>query len=223
MTKTLFIDYDDTLHDTDTKYTAGFEGLLGLSSEQVMKVYLQVHRQIVHKQYPEKHDDFYFHQRFIFDYLKRPYHEDEALMIASTFHRVQQECWLNPSFFSDSLYFLDKVKERYILCLTTGDYAPEKAGALEKAGGKSYFSYIFDHKHLGIKGGPAYFQNALMLTNSAAGDVLAIGDNPEHDIAAAKEAGIATVWINRKGLPSLCIADYQARDLLQVLDYLSSF
>jgi len=222
MTKILFIDYDDTLHDTDSKYSTGFEGILGLSSSQVMEIYLLIHRRIVHKQYPERHDDFYFHQSFIYEYLKKPYNENEARNIARRFQEVQQECWLNPSFFPDSLHFLDSVKERYTLCLTTGDYAWEKAGALEKAGGKSYFNYIFDHKNAGIKGGSTYFHNALRITGSIAGDVMVIGDNPEHDVAAAKEAGIATVWINRKGLPPLSIADYQARDLLQVLDHLSS-
>jgi FMN phosphatase YigB (HAD superfamily) len=53
--------------------------------------------------------------------------------------------------------------------------------------------------------------------------VLVIGDSPEHDIAAAKNAGLATVWVNRRGIAlteNLPRPDFQARDLLEVLAYI---
>ena len=225
MSKVLFIDYDETLHDTHAKFAVRLDGIYGLSAEQLINAYLAVHRGIVHLQYPERHDDFFFHQRLLADYLGKPYDEDEAQKIARRFKEAQEECWTNPTFFPESLHFLDKVKERHILCLTTGDYAQEKVDALEKAAGRSYFSYVFDHTHLGIKGDRTYFDNALMSTNSLPDDAVAIGDSLEHDIAAAKEAGIATVWVNRRGLSPIDNSpnpDYEARDLLEVLDYLES-
>ena len=114
----------------------------------------------------------------------------------------------------------------HILCLTTGDYAREKADAVEKAAGRSYFSYIFDHTHLGIKGSSAYFENALMSTNSRPGDAVVIGDSLEHDVAAAKGAGITAVWVNRRGMspPGDSPApDYEASNLFEVLEYLDGF
>ena len=66
MKKVLFIDYDGTLHDSDAKYAARLDGILGLDGMQIWKAYLHVHRGIVHVQYPEKHDDFFFHQRLLF-------------------------------------------------------------------------------------------------------------------------------------------------------------
>ena len=68
--------------------------------------------------------------------------------------------------------------------------------------------------------------NALMSTNSRPEDAVAIGDSLEHDIVAAKNAGITTVWVNRKGLfvPGIYNGpDYQAEDLLEVLYYLEGF
>ena len=53
-----------------------------------------------------------------------------------------------------------------------------------------------------------------------------IGDSLENDIVAAKNAGITTVWVNRKGLSAPGIydgPDYQAEDLLEVLVYLEGF
>lgn len=225
MGRTLFIDYDGTLHDTDSRFQARLDGLYGLTGEQVVEAYLAAHRRIVHRQYPEKHDDFFFHQRLISDYLKRPYDEQEARRAAQTFEEAQRERWTNPSFFPDTFVFLDRVRQRHILCLTTGDYAREKADALEKAAGKSYFSYAFDHSELGVKGDRDFFLGALMSTNARPENAVSIGDSLEQDISAAREAGILAVWVNRKGrpLPEHCpTPDFQAGNLLEVLDYLDS-
>lgn len=226
MSRILFIDYDETLHDTWSKFALKLEGIYGLSAREVMDAYLTVHRGIVHTQYPGKHDDFFFHQKLLSDHLGKPYDENEAHRMALSFKEAQEACWIQPNFFPDTFNFLDKVKERYILCLTTGDYAREKADAVEKARGRSYFSYIFDHTHLGIKGSSAYFENALMSTNSRPGDAVVIGDSLEHDVAAAKGAGITAVWVNRRGMSppgELPAPDYEARDLYEVLKYLDGY
>jgi len=226
MKKVLFIDYDGTLHDSDAKYAVKLDGILGLDGMQIWKAYLHVHRGIVHLQYPEKHDDFFFHQRLLFDYLKKSYDDRVARTLAGRFRQAQQETWKNPSFYPDALPFLNEVKDKHILCLTTGDYAPEKAKALEKAGGMSYFSYTFDKDHLGLKGhSSSYYNNAVMSTKSRPEDVLVIGDSPEHDISAAKGAGLATVWVNRRGIPlteNLPSPDFQASDLMEVLSYIEN-
>ncbi|OGO02405.1 MAG: hypothetical protein A2Y59_00715 [Chloroflexi bacterium RBG_13_52_14] len=226
MKKVLFIDYDGTLHDSDAKYKAKLDGLLGLNGIDILRAYLQVHRGIVHTRYPEKHDDFFFHQRLLFDSLKKPYEEKVANELAGKFRQAQLETWTDPTFYPDALPFLNKVKDRHILCLTTGDYAPEKAKALEKAGGVSYFSYVFDKDHLGLKGhSNSYYNNAVMSTNSRPEDVIVIGDSPEHDISAARSAGLATVWVNRRGIvltDNLPPPDFQARDLREVLTYIES-
>jgi HAD superfamily hydrolase (TIGR01509 family) len=193
---------------------------------QIWKAYLHVHRGIVHVQYPEKHDDFFYHQRLLFDYLKKSYDDKVARTLAARFRQAQQETWGNPSFFPDAIPFLNKVKDKHILCLTTGDYAPEKARALEKAGGASYFSYTFDKDHLGLKSSNnSYYSNAVMSTKSRPEDVLVIGDSLEHDIAAAKGAGLATVWVNRRGIPltkNLPRPDFQAKDLMEALSYIQN-
>lgn len=225
MSKILFIDYDGTLHDTDTKIGNQFDGIYGLSSEEVIEHYIRVHLDIVHTQFPEKHDDFLFHQKLLYERLNRPYDHDEAQVMAKKFEDVHWGRWTNPLFFSDSLPFLDSVREEHILCLTTGDYASEKAEALEKAAGKKYFSYVFDHTHVGIKGGNEYFSNVLMSTNAPPEDAVVIGDSLEQDIATAKESGILTIWVNRKGLPidnSSTKPDYTVKDLIEVLDILQT-
>jgi HAD superfamily hydrolase (TIGR01509 family) len=224
MKKVLFIDYDGTLHDSDAKYAARLDGILGLEGMQIWKAFLYVHRGIVHVRYPEKHDDFFFHQRLLFDYLKKPYDDKVARTLASKFRQAQLETWTNPTFYPDALPFLNKVRENHILCLTTGDYAPEKAKALDKAGGVSYFSYAFDKDHLGLKGhSSSYYSNGVMSTKSHPDEVLVIGDSLEHDIASAKGAGLATVWVNRRGISLIEDSphpDFQANDLWEALSYI---
>lgn len=226
MKKVLFIDYDGTLHDSDAKYKARLDGILGLNGIDIWRAYLHVHRGIVHTQYPEKHDDFFFHQRLVFDYLKKPYEEKAANELAGKFRQAQLETWATPIFYPDALPFLNKVKDKYILCLTTGDYAPEKAKALEEAGDMSYFTYVFDKDHLGLKGhSNRYYSNAVMSTNSRPEDVIVIGDSPEHDIAAARGAGLSTVWVNRRGIvltENLPRPDFEARDLQEALTYIEA-
>lgn len=90
----------------------------------------------------------------------------------------------------------------------------------------SYFSYAFDKDHLGLKShSSSYYNNAVMSTKSPLGDVLVIGDSLEHDISAAKGAGLATVWVNRRGIAlteNLPRPDFQAKDLWQVLAYIEN-
>jgi putative hydrolase of the HAD superfamily len=223
MSKVLFIDYDETLHDTYSKFWLRLDGIYGLKAAEIMDAYLTIHRGIVHLRYPEKHDDFFFQQRLVAEHLQVPYDENEVREMARRFKEAQEATWTTPAFFPDALSFLDKAKERHILCLTTGDFAQKKADAIERATGRRYFTYIFDNTHLGLKGSSAYFENALMSTNSRPEETVVIGDSLEHDIAAAKGAGIAAVWVNRRGHPKIGDtpdADFEAEDLLEVLQYL---
>ena len=46
---------------------------------------------------------------------------------------------------------------------------------------------------------PVIFEEALRLGHASADEAIMIGDSPEFDIAGARAAGIAAVWINRTG------------------------
>jgi len=223
MSRVLFIDYDETLHDTYSKFRLKLDGIYGLSAVVVMEAYMAVHRGVVHTRFPERHDDFFFHQRLIADRLGVQYDEEQALEMGRRFKEAQEATWTTPTFFPEALYFLDRAKERNVLCLTTGDHADKKVRAIERVSGRTHFTYAFDHTHLGLKGTSAYFRNAIMSTNSSADEVVVIGDSLEHDIAAAKAAGIMAIWVNRRGQAGArdsVKADFEATDLLGVLDYL---
>jgi HAD superfamily hydrolase (TIGR01549 family) len=46
---------------------------------------------------------------------------------------------------------------------------------------------------------PAFCAHALALVGVAAGEAVMIGDAPEADVAGARRAGLAAVWLNRSG------------------------
>jgi HAD superfamily hydrolase (TIGR01549 family) len=225
MARVLFIDYDNTLHDSDAKFTARLDGAYGLTASEVIELFLKVHRGIVHQQYPDRHDDLYLHHRLVCEMLNLPCDEGEAVAMAKKFRQAQEECWTDPIFFPDTFDFLQKAAAKHTLCLTTGDYAPQKAAALERAGGRNFFTFIFDDTQLGLKGTSLYFSNALASTGARPGETVTVGDSLDHDIAAAREVGIATVWVNRRGHPpppDAVTPDREARNLFEVLEYLEA-
>jgi FMN phosphatase YigB (HAD superfamily) len=225
MSKIIFIDFDGTLHDTDPKYIAKLDGLFHLDGEYIWNSYLSLHRQIVHHQYPERHDDTMFHIRLLLSHLNQPFDHAVAADIISRLEQAQEECWQKPQFFPDSLPFLNQIKAKgYTICLATGDYAEEKAKSIEEAAGRKYFTQAFDRARLGVhKGDPKYFRKALSVVNSFPESAISIGDSLAHDIVPAKGLGIKTIWLNRIGNPTpegSLSPDYEAKDLLLALKWL---
>ncbi|MEM2978658.1 MAG: HAD family hydrolase [Candidatus Hadarchaeales archaeon] len=225
--KNVFVDYDNTLHDSDSKFVAHFEGPaleLGITGRELWRLYLfEVHRDTVHRWYPERHDDREFHCRLIFQKLGRPYREELASRITSAFERAMEECWRNPTFFPEAFRFLDEVSSRYRLCLATSENAPQKASSVERVGGKKYFHCVLGDHNIGIrKTKKEYYLRALELAGARAEESVMVGDSTTHDIVPAWEAGMKTIWVNRRGETFSGRRDCEVRDLEEALRCLST-
>ena len=69
---------------------------------------------------------------------------------------------------------------------------------LQHLGISNYFSYIFISSELGAdKPDPEIFRRALKIMHLDANEVLHVGDDPERDWKAAKEAGLLVFQLNR--------------------------
>ncbi|MFQ5712301.1 MAG: HAD family hydrolase [Candidatus Geothermarchaeales archaeon] len=227
MIRNLLIDYDNTLHDSNSKFAAKLEGIFGLSGKELWNLYFfKIHRGIVHKRFPERHDDVELHGELIFEYLGRPYDASTAKLFLESYREARESTWVKPSFFPDTFTFLNRVKEKgYKICLSTGEYVREKAQALERHGSKGYFDYLFEEDDIGyMKTEPDYYRVILRRLNSEPGETVSIGDNLISDIAAPKAVGIQTIWVNRdeeeipndvKLKPSRVV-----RDLIEALNHL---
>jgi len=225
MIRTVMLDFDNTLHDSDSKFTVGLNGLFGMEGGTLYQTFIvKIHRGIIHKRYPERHEDLNFQSTLLIEYLGKSVDDDLVGEFVSRYERAERECWTNPAYFEEALPFLDKVKSGgFKVVLTTGPHAEEKARGIERFTGREYFDYVFGEVDLGYpKTDPNYFRKALEISKSHSGETASIGDTPTHDIAPAKAVGIKTIWLNRKNEKILAEIkpDYEASNLLEAYDLL---
>ena len=202
---TVLMDYDGTLHDHDAVITRSIDGILGQPGHQLYHTWrYRIHRDIIHTQHLDRHDDMLFHAQLLFQHLQTPYHHPTAQQLVQKFHEADQTAKTNPIYFPDAIPTLDTLKDHGItLCLSTGRNAEEKAETLAKHTGTHHFTHIFSEPALGLlKTEPEYYAKALAVAGADPRDTYSVGDTPLSDIRPANLTGITTIWINRVGEPS---------------------
>lgn len=228
MIRTIFLDFDDTLHDSDSKYAERLNGITSIPGLELWRIYLvKVHRDLVHAKYPDKHDDQEFHVKLLFRYLGIPFNETVAGKFMKACDEAMEDRWKNPSYFPDAIPFLCKVKDLgFKLCLTTGEHADQKAAGIERFARRRFFDHVLGEKRVGFyKGDPRYFQQALALSDSKPEETVCIGDTLSHDIKPAMVSGIKTIWLNRRDEPfpnGYDRPDHETKDLLEALQFLEN-
>lgn len=222
--KTVFIDYDDTLHDSRYVFGVRLEGILEIPGERLWDIYLNnIHRGIIHRKYPERHDDEIFHCKLLFKYVNIPFDLKLAKKFLKAYREARVETWTTPRFFSETEFFLQTLKDMKLkLCLTTGDFSKEKAACISRTFRKEFFDYIFDEVKIGFrKLDTEYYVKALIESGSSAFETVCVGDALEMDIGSSKATGVKTIWVNRRGDGVGEIQpDFVARDLNEALKYI---
>ncbi|PLW84164.1 phosphatase [Kineobactrum sediminis] len=99
--------------------------------------------------------------------------------------------------YEEALEILQLLARDYRLgALTNGNADIYKTDAGE------YFDFAFLAEEIGAsKPAPDIFHAAIALTGLEPGQIVHVGDNPDHDIVGAQSVGMRTVWINPRGLP----------------------
>lgn len=124
----------------------------------------------------------------------------------------------NVEFFPDALPALTKLSENYPLASLTNGNAD-----LELIGIRHHFTTTICARDHGVaKPHRDIFHAACCALRCEPREVLHIGDSPEHDVLGAADAGLRTVWLNRRGdtWEYSQKADIEARDLHDVLRHL---
>ncbi|MEM4245801.1 MAG: HAD family hydrolase [Candidatus Bathyarchaeia archaeon] len=228
MRPTVYVDYDNTLHDTDSKYRELLDGLLGLDGATLWDLFLnKIHRGEIHMRHPERHNDLRFHVVLLLERLGHEANPKTISQVEEAFKAAERECVENPSYFPDAFSFLKGVREaRYRLCLATGPDAYEKGKALEKRMGQRVFDHIFGEDDLRcLKTEPAYYLRALEVAKATSQQSAIVGDTIMTDIAPAKMAGLITIWLNRECKPlteGAAAPDRQVRSLGEALETLKN-
>jgi len=121
----------------------------------------------------------------------------------------------NVELYPDALPALEALAQFYPLAsLTNGNADLERIGIIH------HFSATISAKDHGVaKPHQDIFLAACRALQCEPREVLHIGDSPEHDVLGAANAGLRTVWLNRRGdtWQHSEKADFEAADLNEVL------
>jgi HAD superfamily hydrolase (TIGR01549 family) len=229
MLKSILVDFDNTLHDTDRKFIEKFDGLFGMDGKTLYEIYLfKIHRELIHKQFSNKHWDLRFHCKLLLNFLNKDPNERLVNEFLTKFKQAEEECWSNPIYFEDTIPFLDGLKSKgYKICLSTGINAKEKAQGIERFASKKYFDYAFGEDQISYsKTDPNFYRRILKIIRASPNEAVSIGDTITHDIIPAKSIGIKTIWVNRKNAKfdfgNNAKPDFEVKNLYEALEALEN-
>jgi putative hydrolase of the HAD superfamily len=229
MLKSVLVDFDNTLHDTDRKFIEKLNGLFGMDGKTLYEIYLfKIHRELIHKQFLNKHWDLRFHCKLLLSFLNKDPNECLINEFLTKFKQAEEECWSNPIYFEDAIPFLDSLKSKgYKICLSTGINAKKKAQGIERFASKKYFDYAFGEDQISYsKTDPNFYKRILEIIKVSPNEAVSIGDTITHDIIPAKSIGIKTIWVNRKNarfdFENNAKPDFEVKNLYEALEVLKN-
>ena len=195
----VLLDFDRTLNDSDYVYEKNLSGFLGLTGQEVLKLWESVHR-IVLAKHPKRHEDLDLHYKLLVEELNRTTKADVIDELKRRIRSAQEECWYATALFDETFAYLTAMSgSGYILHIATGDYAKTKAEHIEAQAERSYFKLTFDEETLGVgKGKREYFDRILERLKAPPERVVVVGDSLTNDIKPGRDAGLHAIWIRRK-------------------------
>jgi putative hydrolase of the HAD superfamily len=99
--------------------------------------------------------------------------------------------------YPEVLDVLEQLRERFQLAVIS-NFDGRLRLILQNLGISKYFAHVFISSELGAdKPDPEFFRRALKLMRLNANEVLHVGDDPERDWKAAKEAGLSVFQLDR--------------------------
>jgi putative hydrolase of the HAD superfamily len=131
----------------------------------------------------------------------------------------------NLKLFDDVETTLDALRSQYILGLITNTLADVQWVKIRKLNLEKYLPHIFIASEVGVsKPDPVIFQRALNAAHVKAEEFLFVGNSLEDDIAGARAAQVASVWLNRHGAsaPETLQPDFMIRSLRELLQIVTS-
>jgi len=122
--------------------------------------------------------------------------------------------------FDEALEVVDAVRQHVRVGMITNGPSVIQRNKIARLRIADAFPFILVSEEVGVwKPDPAIFQRALELGEAAPHEAVYVGDNPEHDVAGARAAGLASVWVNRTGRewPGGPPPDYTIANLRELL------
>lgn len=223
----LFIDLDDTIldfHKAERVALAKTLQSLGLEpTDTVMARYSQINKE--HWERLERKEitrEFLLVSRFA--QLMDEFGIDvEAERCARTY---EHNLSIGHFFLPGAYAAVEALSKKYKLYITSNGTSKIQASRLESANIRHFFQDIFISQDIGVnKPDKEYFARCFArIPNFAPQKAMIVGDSLTSDILGGKQAGIATCWVNPKGVTPRedIIPDYQISTLSQLETLLES-
>tara|TARA_R110002072_G_scaffold48209_3_gene131769 strand:+ start:2613 stop:3320 length:708 start_codon:yes stop_codon:yes gene_type:complete len=152
--------------------------------------------------------------------LAAGYSEEEALSGAQQAFDIFLQERRKVVLYEEALGVLQRLANHYTLgALTNGNADIYRTDAAE------YFDFAFLAEDIGAsKPHPDMFHAALKQTGVEPGNIIHVGDDPDHDVRGARDVGMRTIWVNtqRKAWPGGQPADREVVNLGELPDAIDS-
>ena len=126
--------------------------------------------------------------------------------------------------FPDALPVLSSLRRTHNLSLLTNGTSDWQREKIEDLQITEYFDHIIIGGEVGyVKPNPEIFDILIARYAIPASQILYVGNNQEKDVIGARNSGLKTVWINRKGEklnPGIPKPHYEIRTLSELIDIL---
>ena len=123
--------------------------------------------------------------------------------------------------FPDVEPVLKKLKRRYELGILTNGLTAQQKRMVSTIGLGEYFDYFFTSELVNAdKPSKEYFDFVLNAIKHRSYECALVGDDPIKDVESANNAGMVSIWYNRKGLQQRVNAHYvinEFKEFLQIL------
>lgn len=123
--------------------------------------------------------------------------------------------------FPDTEFVLKELRKKYELGILTNGLTEQQKKRVLSIGLGEYFNYFFTSELTNAdKPSTEYFDFVLNAIKYKSHECALVGDDPIKDIESANNAGMVSIWYNRKGLQQKVNAHYtisEFKELLQIL------
>jgi HAD superfamily hydrolase (TIGR01549 family) len=162
------------------------------------------------------------HQRFVRTFRRLGLDEDQAAQLATEFSRVHMAGVRRVTSAPDErAWAVRRLAPFYRLGLLSNfDDSQTGREVLLDTGTAHLFEAVIISADVGLrKPNPRIFERILTMLDLAPGEILFVGDTPEHDVLGANRAGMRTAWISAgkgalsEGIPA---PDFVINDLAEL-------
>jgi FMN hydrolase / 5-amino-6-(5-phospho-D-ribitylamino)uracil phosphatase len=161
-----------------------------------------------------------------FPELLAPYGITRPEQIESAINTYAHDRYLGLTLFEETTAVVGTIRRQATIGMITNGPSTIQRDKIARLGIGSLFPFILVSEEEDLwKPDPRIFQRAMERGGAEPSETIYVGDNPDHDIAGARAAGITSIWINRvrSSWPGGPPPHFEISNLRQLLDIFRFF